>query len=91
MKCKVIRQREKKRRETIKKAISVIAELNPEVEFSADDDRIYTSCKTPTDLLKLKLPEEITKLGDFEESAVYGFIHVKIEEYQVFMGLEGVY
>lgn len=91
MKCKVIRQRAKERREKIKKATSALAELNPQFEFVAGNVQIYTSCKTPTDLLKIELPDDIIKVGDPEESALRGFIHVKIGEYKVFMGLAGVY
>lgn len=91
MKCKVIRKREKERRAAIEKATSAIAELNPQIEFSAGDEQIYTSCKTPTDLLNLELPDDIIKVGDPEESALHGFIHVKIGDYKVFMGLAGVY
>ena len=91
MKCKVIRQREKERRAAIEKATAAIGELNPHIEFSAGDEQIYTSCKTPTDLLEIELPDGIIKIGDPEDSAVYGFIHVKIGDYKVFMGLAGVY
>lgn len=91
MKCKVIRQRRKEKKEAIRKAISALAELNPKVEFSDGNGRIYTSCKTPTDLLEIEMPEGIAKIGDPEESACYGVIYVRIGKYEVSIGAAGVY
>ena len=65
-------------REAIKNAIEDLEKLNPPFIFVEGNGCICSSCETSKELLQLKLPKGVVKIGDPEESACYGWINVKI-------------
>lgn len=78
MKCKVKRKQEKEKLQLLKKIVEDLQEINPEIEFlSQKDGSICTSCKHPEQLSSLKLPPDLTWIGQPEEDAYSTYVQVK--------------
>ncbi len=74
----------------LREVTKALEELNPQWIFAESDGRICSSCETLEELLQLKMPDGVVKIGDPEESACYGFINVKIGEKKVSITANGM-
>lgn len=74
----------------LREVTKALEEVNSQWIFVESDGRICSSCETLEELLQLKMPDGVVKIGDLEESACYDFINVKIGEKKVSITANGM-